>query len=102
MEDNNRRGTNYISLELRQSIDGCNEVLEKLYGSEEFFRMTVYVLIAAKTPEELEQLSSIIQSRALSAHCTLKAVTIEQDKALNAVVPLGKDYMKRHRLMLSS
>ncbi len=102
MEDNNRRGTNYISLELRQSIDGCNEVLEKLYGSEEFFRMTVYVLIAAKTPEELEQLSSIIQSRALSAHCTLKAVTIEQDKALNAVLPLGKDYMKRHRFMLSS
>lgn len=102
MENNAKRGGDYISLELQQSVKGCNEVLEKLYGSEEFFRMTVYVLIAARSPEELEQLSAITQSRALSAHCTLKTVTLEQNKALDAVLPLGKDYLKRHQFMLSS
>lgn len=102
MEENHRKGTNYISLEQQMAIEGCNDVLSKLYGSEEFFRMTVYVTVAAKSVEELEQLSSITKSRALASHCTLKAITLEQDKALDSLLPLGADYLKRHQFMLSS
>lgn len=102
LKNHKQDGTDYISYELQSSVDGCKEVKAKLYGSEEFFRMTVYVMITAKSPEELTQLEEIIRSRALSAHCTLKAISLEQDKALNSVLPFAKDYLKRHQFMLSS
>lgn len=102
LQENAKRNTNYIPLELQTSIAGCNEVLTQLYGNEEFFRMTVYVMVAARSLEELAQYSTVLQNRATTVHCMLRAVSFNQEKALAALLPLGKDYLKRHQFMLSS
>lgn len=102
MQTNAKNNTNYIPLKLLSSIEGCQEVLKNLYGNEEFFRMTVYVMVAAHSPEELTQYSSILVNRASGVSCKLRAVTFNQEEALAALLPLGKDYLKRHQFMLSS
>ena len=102
LSKNHREGTSYVPLELQKSIEGCNQLLEALSGDEEFLRQTIYVTVYAGTREELESDCSKIKSIALSAHTTLKPVTVMVKDALKSIMPLGKDYLTRHQFMLSS
>lgn len=102
LSKNKNNGTNYIPIEMERSIQGCNEILDKLAGDEEFMRQTVYVAVYARSAEQLDEYSDRIRSAALSVHCTLKATLFLMEKAFASILPLGKNYVERELNLLSS
>ena len=91
----------YIPGALKRSLQGCEELLKQLSDGEEFLRQTVYVAVFAKTLEQLKSDSDRVCATALSLGCELRCVTVQTDKALKSILPLGRDYLVRHQFMLS-
>lgn len=102
LSKNHREGTTYIPVELERAIEGCNQLLDALAGSEEFLRQTVYVTVCAETEQMLNEYSDRVKSAAISAHCALRTVRFFQEDAFKSVLPLGMDYLTRHQFLLSS
>lgn len=100
---NHTNGTNYVPLDMQQSIEGCNELLEALSsGNEEFLRQTIYVAVCARTPEQLDEITARLKSTALTVHCTLRTASLFTERAFRSILPLGRDYMTLHQFMLAS
>lgn len=102
LSKNKNNGTTYIPLDMERSIDGCNEILDRLSGDEEFLRQTVYVTVYARNEEQLEEYSDRIRSTALSVHCALKTTRFLMEKAFASALPLGKNYIEREQTLLTS
>lgn len=91
----------YLPGALKRSLQGCEELLRQLSDGEEFLRQTVYVAVFARSLEQLRSDTDRISATALSLGCELRCVTVQTDKALKSILPLGRDYLIRHQFMLS-
>ena len=99
---NKTNGTNYIPIDLEKSITGVNEILQALTENDELIRQSVYVMVRAESPEQLEEYSDRVCAAALAEHCVLRPVQFLQETALRSVLPLGQNRLDRSQFLLAS
>ena len=87
---------------LKRSIAGCEELEKRLEEGEEFILQTIYVTVFAKTLDELDSDCERAEAIISATGNTVKPITVDINKAFKSILPLGKDYLQRHRILLSS
>lgn len=101
-KDNHRDGGSYIPLNLRRNIEACEKLIDRLMNSDDLFEVSVLVTINAESKEELEELSSVIKSKAAEHFVTLKPMVLKQQEAFLSVMPYGINKSGVSTVMLSS
>lgn len=89
-----------ISPELKQSSQEVGGLITDLTSeNQKLFLMTVTIVVFAKTMEELEKNTKIVQATAERFICTAKILGGQQELGLNTTLPLGKNCLKIERMM---
>lgn len=101
MAKNKASGTTYIPMDLERAIEGCNQLLEELTNGEEFLHQTVYLSVCAESEGELEDACNRLHSAALSVHCRLRTARFLHEKAFQSLLPLGRNLLPLHQMLLS-
>lgn len=90
MEDNHKRGGNFIPFSLNDRLKELETVQERLSGSMlELFQFSLFVSISAQTKDELDEITKAIKSRAAGHHIVLQVLTRQQEKGIASVLPFA-------------
>lgn len=98
---NKGSGETYIPLELESNIANCRELIEQLSKNEDLYRVTVVMGVLGRPEEELEEAATLITNKASEHYVTIKPLILQQEEALNSLMPYGKCYVKSNTLLLS-
>ena len=83
MEDNHKRGGNFIPFSLSDKLKELEDLQERLAGSMlELFQISIFISISARTKDELDELTKAIKTRASKHQVVLNILTRQQEKAL--------------------
>ncbi len=94
-ENNHKNGTDFIPFRIKEQIDELEDLQKQLSGSNtELFRIGVFISISAHDKEELEELTKMIQGKALKHQVRLGVFVRQQEKGLNTMLPLGVNHFK--------
>lgn len=90
MEDNHKRGGNFIPFSLSDKLKELEDLQERLAGSMlELFRVTIFVSISAQTKEELDDVTKSIKTNAAKHQVVLSVLTRQQPQAMDSVLPFA-------------
>lgn len=82
---------NYINPELIKSIDETNLLIETLNNDQSLFSLSLYISISAESMEDLNEITSIINTVCLKHQVKIDVVTHRQEKAMCSMLPLAND-----------
>jgi NADH:ubiquinone oxidoreductase subunit C len=92
----------FISHELKNNIEATKELLDSIQkDNQKLFFLSIYIVVRAKTLEELEDRTKIIQQIARKHLCICNTCTHQQEDALATALPLGLDRLSVKRTMLT-
>lgn len=93
MEDNSKKGTNFIPFRLKEMIKELEDLQNQLSDTDcELFKVGIFVAISAKTLKELEDLTLYIKNKALKHQIKLDVLARQQEKGLDTVLPFAVNY----------
>ena len=93
MEDNHKRGGNFVPFRLTDKLKELEDLQNALAGSNvELFELTVFISLSAETKDDLEELTKHLRTKASKHQVTINYLTRQQEKGMNSVLPLGKNY----------
>lgn len=76
------------------ALDDALSLQEQLAkGSERFFRLGLYITLPAKTKEELENASKLLESTLGALSIGAKSLNLQMEEGFNSTLPLGQDYL---------
>lgn len=91
-EINSKRGTNYIPYRLRDKEKEIERVQTKLAGTNcDLFESCIFFYLSADSQEQLEDLTTYLKNLARKHQCNIDTLTRQQDKGLQAILPLAKN-----------
>ena len=94
MKDNHKDGTNFIPFKYQEQAQELKNLQDQLSSNDtQLFEVSVLVGISAKTLEELDSLTTFIVSKAKNRQVVLKAVSANQEKAMNSLLPYGVNHL---------
>ncbi len=94
MKDNHKDGTNFIPFKYQEQAQELKNLQDQLSSNDtQLFEVSVLVGISAKTLEELDNLTTFIVSKAKNRQVVLKAVSANQEKAMNSLLPYGVNHL---------
>lgn len=102
LKKNRQSGESYIPLELEANIANCKELIERLTGNEDLYKVAVIIGVIGKTEEELQEACTLITSKAAEHYVTIKPLLLQQEEALNSLMPYGSCEIAASTLLLSS
>lgn len=102
LKRNKASGESYVPLDLERSVNACRELLDKLCGDEELLLTTVLVGVYGRDSAELQAGCELVLSRAAAHFVTLKPLTLQQEEALNSLMPYGTLKLSAGRAMLGN
>jgi type IV secretory pathway VirB4 component len=92
----------YIPYELKSSITEAEELLDEITkNNQKLFYTAIYINIIAESLEELKERTISIQNVARRYLCNCVTLTHQQEEALTAASPLGRDLIKNNRTLLT-
>ncbi len=95
MEDNHKKGGNFVPFRLTDKLKELEELQQRLAGSTvELFKVSLFISMSAETKDELEELTKYIKTKALKSQVKINYLVRQQEKGMNSVLPLGKDHLK--------
>ena len=66
MEDNHKKGGNFVPFRLTDKLKELEDLQERLSGSNiELFEVSLFISLSAETKDELEELTKHIKTKAL-------------------------------------
>jgi type IV secretory pathway VirB4 component len=74
-----------------QDVEELRDVLQR--GESRFFKMSLYFALYARSLEELEQLTDLLESNLGGQLIFTKRAALQQEDCLNSCLPLGNDNM---------
>lgn len=102
LKKNRQSGESYIPLELEANIKNCKELIEQLTGNEDLYKVAVIIGVIGKNEEELQGACTLITNKAAEHYVTVKPLLLQQEEALNSLMPYGNCEIAASTLMLSS
>lgn len=102
LKRNKTSGESYVPLDLERSVNACRELLDKLCGDEELLLTTVLIGVYGRDSAELQAGCELAASRAAAHYVTLKPLTLQQEDALNSLMPYGTLTLSVGRALLGS
>lgn len=100
---NKRDGGDYVAPRLLRNIEELNAMQNDLLSGEECIRQTLYLVIYARSMDEL--IKNTARAKAIASAQSLSFATvhtgIELKAALNSILPIGRDEMQRFQTMLA-
>ena len=82
----------YIPFELQRKMDQAKEFMDDLQNkNQQMFRNVIFVYTAASSQEDLNKQVERIMQCARKRNCRLAAPVEQQELALNAVLPIGRN-----------
>lgn len=76
------------------ALDDARELQEQLVkGSERFFRLGLYITVPARTKEDLNNVSKMVESTLGSISITARQTTLQMEDAFVSTSPLGVDLL---------
>ncbi len=92
MEDNHKRGGNFIPFSLSDKLKELEDLQERLAGSMlELFQISIFISISARTKDELDELTKAIKTRASKHQVVLNILTRQQEKGIASVLPFANN-----------
>lgn len=89
-----------ISPELKQSSQEVDSIMNDLTSeNQKLFMTTITLVVFAKTMEELDKNTKVIQAEAERFICQAKILGGQQELGLNTSLPLGRNYLKIERML---
>lgn len=102
LKKNKQSGESYVPLKLETNIENCREIIGRLSGDEDLYRVAVIIGVSAKDEAELREACSLIVNKAAEHYVVIKPLSLQQEEAFDSLLPLGKSRIKANTLMLSS
>lgn len=92
-EVNHKHGGEFIPWRLREREKELNELQDRLSASNcDLFECGFFVYIAAKTIEELDDLTTYVKLKARNHQVTLDVLVMQQEDGLNSVLPFATNH----------
>lgn len=94
MEDNHKKGGNFVPFRLTDKLKELEELQERLAGSNiELFEVSIFISLSAETKEELEELTKHIKTKASKHQVTINYLTRQQEKGMNSILPFAVNHL---------
>ena len=94
MEDNYKKGGNFIPFRLTDKLKELEELQTRLAGSNiELFEVAVFISISAQNKDELEELTKFVKTKATKFQVTINYLNRQQEKGMNSILPLGVNHL---------
>lgn len=94
MEDNHKKGGNFVPFRLTDKIKELEELQERLAGSNiELFEVTIFLSLSAENKDDLEELTKYVRTKASKHQVKLNYLVRQQEKGMNSILPLGVNHM---------
>lgn len=82
----------YIPFELQRKMDEAKELMDDLQNkNQRMFRNVIFVCTTANSQEDLDEQVERIQQTARKRNCRMASPVEQQELALNAVLPIGRN-----------
>ena len=92
---NKKSGTDYVSMDWYDTNTYLRVLREKLSETAtELFDTSVYITILADDTDELEEITSIVKSRANKHQVKLEVLLGQQEKGFNSTLPFAYDFLQ--------
>ena len=99
----NRYDMDILPLEIQENIEETSKVWESLKSrSEHLFLATILITTFAKSKSELENINNYVKGVAQKHSLKLRALNYQQEQGLNSSLPLGKNFIKIQRALMTS
>ena len=96
MEDNHKKGGNFIPFRLKDKLAELEELQNRLAGSTiELFEVSIFISLSAENKEDLEELTKYIKGKANKHQVKLNHLVRQQEKGMNSVLPFGVDHLNK-------
>ena len=96
MEDNHKKGGNFIPFRLKDKLGELEELQQRLAGSTvELFEVSVFISLSAENKDDLEELTKYIKTKAAKHQVKINHLVRQQEKGMNSVLPFGVDHMNK-------
>ena len=96
MEDNHKKGGNFIPFRLKDKLAELEELQQRLAGSTiELFEVSIFISLSAENKDELEELTKYIKTKAAKHQVKLNYLVRQQEKGMNSVLPFGVDHLNK-------
>lgn len=93
MEDNHKRGTDFIPFRLTEMIKELEDLQNQLSSTDcELFKVGIFVAITARSEKELDELTVYVSNKAAKHQIKLDVLTRQQEKGMNTVLPFAVNY----------
>ena len=81
MEDNHKKGGNFVPFRLTDKLKELEELQQRLAGSTvELFNVSLFISMSAETKDELEELTKYIKTKALKSQVKINYLVRQQEK----------------------
>lgn len=92
MEDNHKRGGNFIPFDMQDKLKELEDIQNKLAGSLlELFEVALFISVSASSKEELEEICKSIRAKAQNHQVKLGVLTRQQERGMNSVLPFANN-----------
>ena len=81
----------YISPDLVRNIEETTTLIDTLRNDQSLFGLSVYVSISAESLEDLNEITSVINTVCMKHQVKVDVVTHRQEKGLASILPLAND-----------
>ena len=96
MEDNHKKGGNFIPFRLKDKLAELEELQNRLAGSTiELFEVSIFISLSAENKEDLEELTKYIKGKANKHQVKLNHLVRQQEKGMNSVLPFAVDHLNK-------
>lgn len=93
MEDNHKRGTDFIPFRLTEMIKELEDLQNQLADTDcELFKVGIFVAITAQSEKELDELTVFVRNKAGKHQIKIDVLTRQQEKGMNTVLPFAVNY----------
>lgn len=83
-----------INPAVQVALDDARDLQEQLVkGAERFFRLGLYITVPARSKEELNNISKLVESTLGSLSITARETTLQMEDTFISTLPLGKDLL---------
>ena len=96
MEDNHKKGGNFIPFRLKDKLGELEELQKRLAGSNiELFEVSIFISLSAENKDDLEELTKYIKTKAAKHQVKINYLVRQQEKGMNSVLPFGVDHLNK-------
>lgn len=90
MEDNAKRGTNFIPFRLQEMIKELENLQNQLSDTDcELFKLGIFISVSAQSKTELNSITQFVLNIGRKHQIKIDVLTAQQEKGLNTVLPFA-------------